>query len=191
MLIGILAVQGDFARHFSKIKRLGIEALEVKTEKDLRRTDGLIIPGGESTTIKKVLDAGGLYSAVRDYTLKKPVFGTCAGCIMLAQKLVNDRMETLRAMDIAVERNAYGNQIDSFIDMVRMNGHALEAVFIRAPIIREVGSGVRVLITHHDNPVLVRQDHLLGCTFHPELTDDDTIHRYFTGMVDDYSRENQ
>jgi len=183
LVVGVLAVQGDFEKHLLKIKKLGVKALEVRTGSELSAVDALIIPGGESTTIKKVLSAGGMFAPLKEFAKTHPVFGTCAGSIMLARTLADDPLETLGVMDITIKRNAYGSQVDSFIDTVRMNGQALEAVFIRAPKIIQTGPDVTVLITHQSDPVLVRQGRLLACTFHPELTSDNTIHRYFITMA--------
>ena len=182
MIVGVLAVQGDFEKHIKVLKKLGVTPVEVRTRQELDQLQGLIIPGGESTTIIKMLKAGGIFDAVKEFVQTKPVFGTCAGSIILAKKLANPDLDTLNAMDIKIERNAYGTQVDSFIDNVEFNGKEIEAVFIRAPRIVEHNGSVDILIKHGEDPVLVRQDNIIACTFHPELTDDPSIHKYFLDM---------
>lgn len=182
MIIGVLAVQGDYQKHLEVLKRLNVDSAGVKTRQDLKRVDGLIVPGGESTTIMKMLNFAGMVADLIQFASCKPILGTCAGSIILAKKLAHPDLQTLAIMDITVNRNAYGTQVDSFIDTVTFQNKEIEAVFIRAPKILETGDGVEVLIRHRESPVLVRQNNLLACTFHPELTDDDTIHKYFLDM---------
>lgn len=184
MVIGVLAVQGDYQKHLEVLKQLNIDSAGVKTRQDLKRVDGLIIPGGESTTIMKMLNFADMVDELKNFAEHKPVFGTCAGSIILAKNLSNPDLVTIGAMDITISRNAYGTQVDSFIDIVEFQGKKLEAVFIRAPKILETGDGVEVLIHHQQLPVLVRQKNLLACTFHPELSEDDTIHKYFLSMFE-------
>ncbi len=183
-IVGVLALQGDFERHRAAVERAGAQALEVRTAAQLASCDGLIIPGGESTTMLKLLDIEKLTDAVMEFAAKKPVYGTCAGAILLAQHVSGPEQRSLGLMDIDVERNAYGRQIDSRIDQVDVNGGpALEAVFIRAPIIRRVGADARVRARYHGDPVWVEQGRHMVTTFHPELSGDDRVHREFVEKV--------
>jgi pyridoxal 5'-phosphate synthase pdxT subunit len=185
--VGILALQGDFAMHAKMLDRIGEPWKLVKHVRELDEVRGLIMPGGESTTILKFLAANGIGPAINQFAASgKPIFGTCAGAILLAQNVLNPPQERLGLMDITVERNAYGRQIDSSIqqgECPEITQHLVEMVFIRAPIIRRVGEGVRVLGRCGELPVLVEQGNLLAATFHPELTDDETIHRYFLSKL--------
>ena len=178
--VGVLALQGDFEAHRKALERAGAKAIEVRTKDQLEQCDGLIIPGGESTTMLKLLDIEGLTDAVREYGSRKPIYGTCAGAILLAHEVTHPPQPSLDLMNISVERNAYGRQIDSRIAKVPVNGGGdFEAVFIRAPIIRKVGEGVNVLASYQGDPVWVEQGRHMVTTFHPELTDDPRIHRRF------------
>ena len=181
--VGILAIQGDFELHAKMLDRLGVPWKLVKHVADLREVAGLILPGGESTTMLNVFADEGMDTAIRDFAAAgKPIFGTCAGTILLAKEVLNPPQARLGLMDIAVERNAYGRQIDSSVregECPELADHPVQMVFIRAPIIRRVGHGVRVLGRADGLPVLVEQGNLLAATFHPELTEDETIHRYF------------
>lgn len=181
--VGILALQGDFAMHSKMLDRIGTSWKLVKHASDLKEVGGLIMPGGESTTMLKFFAANGIAPAIKEFAAHgKPIFGTCAGAILLAQNVLNPPQERLGLMDITVERNAYGRQIDSSVQQgtcPEISDHPLEMVFIRAPIIRRIGDGVRVIGRCGDLPVLVEQGNLLAATFHPELTEDGTIHRYF------------
>jgi pyridoxal 5'-phosphate synthase pdxT subunit len=180
---GILAIQGDFAMHAKMLDRVGVPWRLVKHAREMQGVDGLILPGGESTTMLKFLTGEGMGEAVREFAAAgKPVFGTCAGAILLAGDVTGPSQETLGLMDISVERNAYGRQIDSSVrtgECPELSDHPIEMVFIRAPIIRRVGDRVKVLGRAEGLPVLVEQNNLLVATFHPELTEDETIHRYF------------
>lgn len=186
--VGILAVQGDFAMHGKMLDTLGIPWTLVKHATDLDAVSGLIMPGGESTTMLKLFALEGLDSAIKDFAAQgKPIFGTCAGAILLAKEVLKPPQEKLGLIDIGVERNAYGRQVDSSVrvgDCPDLADHPVEMVFIRAPIIRRVGDGVRVLGRCGDLPVLVEQGNILAGTFHPELTDDQTVHRYFVKKLD-------
>jgi 5'-phosphate synthase pdxT subunit len=181
--VGILALQGDFALHAKMLDRIGEPWRLVKHVRELEEVSGLILPGGESTTMLKFFTANGIAPAIKEFAARgKPIFGTCAGAILLAQNVLNPPQERLGLMDITVERNAYGRQIDSSIQQgncPEISPHSIEMVFIRAPIIRRVGKGVHVLGCCGELPVLVEQGNLLAATFHPELTEDETIHRYF------------
>lgn len=184
--IGILAIQGDFAAHAAMLDSLGAETREVRTVADLRECDGLILPGGESTTQLQFLQEEGLFDAIRKFAADdKPVFGTCAGAILLACKVEHPAQDSLKLLDMTVLRNAYGRQLasDVFFGQSTLEPAPLEMVFIRAPIIEKIGPGVRVLAEHGGKPVLVQKDNLLAATFHPELTNDATVHRYFLELV--------
>jgi 5'-phosphate synthase pdxT subunit len=177
---GILALQGDFEAHRKALERAGGHAIEVRTLADLERCDGLIIPGGESTTMLKLLDEEGLTEPLRRFSEHKPVYGSCAGAILLAREVTHPAQPSLGLMDLTVERNAYGRQIDSRIASIPMpEGDDLEAVFIRAPIIRRLGLGTTVLAQYDGNPVWVEQGRNMVTTFHPELTGDLRVHRRF------------
>lgn len=192
MKIGVLAIQGDFIRHQTILTRLHIDNVPVKNSTDLNSCEGLIIPGGESTTFVKLLKAFHLFSSLKEFGSNKAVMGTCAGLITLAKKVPNLAHETLNLIDIEVERNAYGRQIDSFIDDVKLminNDNAIfEGVFIRAPKIIKIGEGVKPLAYHHKNIVMAENEHILVSTFHPELTDDSRIHEYFLKKVKELQR---
>jgi 5'-phosphate synthase pdxT subunit len=177
--VGVLALQGDFERHEAALRRAGASPVNVRTAQALAEVDGLIIPGGESTTMLKLIGYEQLWDPLAEFLRVKPVFGTCAGAILLAREVESPKQASFGVMDIAVERNAYGRQIDSHIAQLDLNGQALEAVFIRAPIIRRVGDTVEVLASHRGDPVLVRQGRLMAATFHPELTCDPRVHELF------------
>lgn len=184
LTIGVLALQGDFDAHRRTLERLGVRAVLVRKPEELDGIDGLIIPGGESSTFLKFLEREGFLHKLRDFVSRKPAFGTCAGAILLA-KDVNPSQESLGALDIAIQRNAYGRQIDSSIMTAptKLGGDPLEMVFIRAPRIERVGAGVQVLAEREDHPVLVREGKILAATFHPELSNDLRIHELFLGIV--------
>ena len=184
--VGVLALQGDFEAHEKALARAGAEAVEVRTAEELENVQGLVIPGGESTTMLKLLDATGLKEPLRQFAETKPIFGTCAGAILMARQVTNPAQESLGLMDIEVQRNAYGRQLDSRIVNLNpeMEGGELEAVFIRAPIIRHVGPEAKVLARYKGDPVLVEQGRHLVATFHPELSQDDRIHRLFLDKVE-------
>jgi len=183
--VGVLALQGDFQAHQRALERAGAEAVEVRTAADLENIQGLVIPGGESTTMIKLLEREKLLDPLREFGRRRPIFGTCAGAILLATDLANAGQGSLGLMDMQVERNAYGRQIDSRIARLHPQGMdgGLEAVFIRAPIIRHVGKDAKVLATYEGDPVLVEQGRHLAATFHPELTDDARIHLMFLQKI--------
>jgi 5'-phosphate synthase pdxT subunit len=181
--IGVLALQGDFEAHRKAIERAGAQALEVRAAADLDRVDGLIIPGGESTAMLKLLDIENLLEPVRSFGSRKPVFGTCAGAILLASEVLHPAQPSLGMMDLTVERNAYGRQIDSRIARIELQGQSSEAVFIRAPIIRRVGPSARILATYENTPVLVEQGRHMASTFHPELSPGSRVHQHFIDKV--------
>lgn len=181
--IGVLALQGDFEAHRKALALAGAEVHEVRTAGDLEDLDGLVIPGGESTTMLKLLNEEKLFEPLCEFGETKPVFGTCAGAILLASDVLNPRQPSLSLMDLTVERNAYGRQIDSRIAHIDIDGKPAEAVFIRAPVIRRVGPGVRVLAEYQSSPVLVEQGKHLVATFHPELSDGNPVHQQFVEKV--------
>ena len=183
--IGVLALQGDFAAHARALEQAGAAASEVRKPAELAGLDGLILPGGESTTFLKFLERDGFLESLQRFVEQKPAFGTCAGCILLAKHVSRPAQESLAVMDISVERNAYGRQIDSAIQTgeTKLPGGPLEMVYIRAPRIVSVGPGVEVLAERDGFPVLVRQGRLLAATFHPELSNDDRVHRFFVNIV--------
>jgi pyridoxal 5'-phosphate synthase pdxT subunit len=181
--IGVLALQGDFEAHRKAVERAGATACEVRTAADLHAQDGLVIPGGESTTMMKLLNEENLLEPLREFGNKKPIFGTCAGAILLASEVLNPRQESLGLMDLTIERNAYGRQVDSRIAHIDVQGKPSEAVFIRAPVIRRVGANAKVLATYLQTPILVEQGKHLVATFHPELSSDDGVHRHFVEKI--------
>jgi 5'-phosphate synthase pdxT subunit len=182
MKIGVLALQGDFDAHKRRLEELGAEVVLVKKPEQLSDIDGLVIPGGESGTFLKLLGEDG-FAKLRDFVRVKPTFGTCAGCILLATDVENPKQAGLGAIDITVRRNAYGRQIDSSIREGKFLNDPVEMVFIRAPKIERVGSGVEVIATEGKDPVMVRKGNTLAATFHPELSDDRRIHQYFLDVV--------
>jgi 5'-phosphate synthase pdxT subunit len=181
--IGVLAIQGDFDLHAKMLERIGAPYKLVKHASELSEVGGLIMPGGESTTMLKFFSKEGMGNAIKEFVAAgQPVFGTCAGAILLAKEVLNPAQERLSLLDITIERNAYGRQVDSSVrrgECPEISPRPVEMVFIRAPIIRRVGEGVRVLGCCDSLPVLVEQGNILAATFHPELTEDETVHRYF------------
>jgi 5'-phosphate synthase pdxT subunit len=189
--VGVLALQGDFEAHAKAITLAGGEAVEVRTAEQLRSVDGLVIPGGESTTMLKLLNMMELVEPLAEFARTKPIFGTCAGAILLASEVLNPAQQSFGALDLTVERNAYGRQIDSRVAGItpsadfqkRAGGGDVEAVFIRAPIIRRVGAGATVLAEYDGDPVLVEQGRHMVATFHPELTQDPRVHKLFLSKI--------
>ncbi len=188
MKIGVLAVQGDFELHKKALRKLDVEVAEIRTLEQLATCDGLIIPGGESTTFVKLLKENGLFQALRQFGQKKTIMGTCAGLITLASEVENNGFETLQLIQLRVRRNAYGRQIDSFIDTVELElsgkRFSFEGVFIRAPKIVALGEGTRALGYHGQEVVMAENEHILVATFHPELTEDLRVHQYFLQKVE-------
>src|SRR5262249_12518326 len=188
MTIGVLALQGDFARHRAALDRIGVSSAEVRTPSQLARVDGVIMPGGESPTLLKLIDAWDFVPALEKFhAAGKPIFGTCAGLILLAREVRSPAQFSLALIDAVVERNAYGRQKESFETVGRADfgdGPApLKMVFIRAPRILQLGPGVTPLAHHRDECVMARHGSGLVAAFHPELTDEPTVHRYFAAMV--------
>ena len=188
MVVGVLAVQGAVREHLDALRRVGTDARTVRTPEEIAASSGLIIPGGESTTIGKLMARYGLLQPVRDLVASgKPLLGTCAGMILMASKIEAAAQDqpSLDLMDITVERNAFGRQVDSFeadLDFAGVNGGPIRAVFIRAPIITAVGTDAQTLATHEGRVVAVQQDRMLALSFHPELTADSRIHQYFLSL---------
>ncbi|WP_054025852.1 pyridoxal 5'-phosphate synthase glutaminase subunit PdxT [Bacillus sp. FJAT-28004] len=186
MKIGVLALQGAVAEHIRSLEAAGAEAVAVKRVEQLEELQGLVIPGGESTTIGKLMRKYGFMEAVADFSAQgKPLFGTCAGLIVLADEIEGQEDAHLRLMDMTVARNAFGRQQESFETDLDVKGidEPVRAVFIRAPLIKKVGASVDVLSTYRDEIVTARQGHLLAVSYHPELTDDYRLHAYFVDMV--------
>jgi 5'-phosphate synthase pdxT subunit len=184
--IGVLAIQGDYAAHADALAEAGAVPVEVRKCEELEDLDGLIIPGGESTTILKFLERGHFFEELKGFCQSHPVFGTCAGAILLAREVRNPSQDSLGVLDAVIERNAYGRQIDSSIlfSDTKLPGDKLEMVFIRAPRIVETGPQVEVLAQRDGKPTLVRQGKLMAATFHPELTPDDRrVHKAFVDLV--------
>lgn len=187
-LIGVLALQGGFAKHIAMLKKLGTTVREIRKPEDLLDCDGLIIPGGESTTIFKQMAFIKMQDALHAFMEKKAVFGTCAGLILLSTTILNSDMEPFKKIDVTIERNAFGRQADSFKVPVEMRlgrekTRLFPAIFIRAPRIKEHGETVQVLARYNGEAILVQQGCNLGATFHPELTDDSSVHAYFLSLV--------
>jgi 5'-phosphate synthase pdxT subunit len=182
MKIGVLALQGDFDAHRRRLEELGAEVVFVKKPEQFEEIDGLVIPGGESSTFLKLLGEAG-FDKLKQFVHAKPTFGTCAGAILLATEVENPKQQGLGAIDIGIRRNAYGRQLESSIREGKYEGSPIEMVFIRAPKIERVGSGVEVLATEGNDPVVVRHGSVMAATFHPELSDDPRVHRAFLDLI--------
>lgn len=181
-VIGVLALQGAFAKHEATIRKLGEKPLEVRKARDLFECDALIIPGGESTVIFRQLDFIELRNPIQEFGKEKPIFGTCAGLILMSKKVLNDPLVPFGMLDVEVERNAFGRQAESFkteVELETSPPQDISAIFIRAPRIRSVGPEVKVLASYEGEPILVNQGLHWGATFHPELTDELAVHRLF------------
>lgn len=186
MTVGILAVQGDYEAHSEVLERLGVEHRLVLRAADLTDVDGLVLPGGESSTMLKFLEAEGLRDAIVQFARRGgAIFGTCAGVILLAKEVRNPEQDSLGLADLTVVRNAYGRQLSSHVAqaVTKLSDLPLEMVFIRAPVIERVGNGVEVLAEYQGQPVLVREGRVMAATFHPELTKDTTVHKAFLQMI--------
>jgi len=183
--VGVLAIQGDYAAHANALSEAGAEAVEVRKACDLSGLDGLILPGGESTTMLKFLEKNDFFDVVQKFGSARPIFGTCAGAILLAREVTHPPQRSLGLLDAVVERNAYGRQIDSRIMQAAtsLGGGPLEMVFIRAPRIVQVGCGVEVLAEREGFPTLVKQGRILAATFHPELSADRRVHKLFVDGI--------
>jgi 5'-phosphate synthase pdxT subunit len=188
--VGVLALQGDFREHLATLATLGAEGIEVRTPEQLEAVDALIIPGGESTTIGKLAVRFGLMEPLRQrIEAGMPVYGTCAGMILLAREVTDGEQPLVGALDVVIERNAFGRQNDSFEEELAIDGldAPFRAVFIRAPWVAKVGEGVEVLASVDDHPVVVRQGHILASAFHPELTGDHRLHQMMLDWLVDRS----
>jgi len=189
--VGVLAIQGDYREHRTLLESLGADVKEIRLPDQLDEVDGLIIPGGESTTIVQLIDIYNMREKLRERVLNEgmPIWGTCAGMIVMAQKLSDHRPDPIKLMNIEVSRNAFGRQVDSFetdLEVEDMDGPPYHAVFIRAPVVDTIGEGVRIISSLDDGrPVAVRQGHMLATAFHPELTNDPRMHKLFLQMVDE------
>ena len=189
MNVGVLALQGDFREHLFALGECGVTGKLVKTESDIREIDALIIPGGESTTISKLAKAFGLSELISNRIADgMPTYGSCAGMILVAKSIIDpaSNQETFGGIDMQVRRNAFGRQVDSFetdLTFAGIGGAPFRAVFIRAPWVESVGAGVEVLASFNGHPVAIRQGHLLATSFHPELTGDNRIHRFFVDQL--------
>src|ERR1041385_4190017 len=188
MKIGVLALQGDFDAHRRRLEELGAEVVLVKKPEQFDGIDGLVIPGGESSTFLKLLGEAG-FEKLKEFVHNKPTFGTCAGAILLASEVENPKQLGLGALDISIRRNAYGRQLESSIREGKFADTPMEMVFIRAPKIERVGKNVKVLATEGSDPVVVLQGKTMAATFHPELSEDSRVHRTFLDLVRNSARQ--
>ncbi len=185
MKIGVLALQGSVEEHIKMLKKCDVEPVLIKSPNQLNEINGLIIPGGESTTIGKLIKMYGFDKEIkRRYLQGMPVYGTCAGAILLAKEIINSKQPRLALMDISIKRNDYGRQINSFETQLNISNKPFKGIFIRAPVISSIHEGCKILAEHDNKPVLIEQDNLLASTFHPELTNDLTLHKYFIEKVE-------
>ena len=187
MNIGVLSLQGAFLKHMSLLKKVGANPVNVRYEDDLMNLHGLIIPGGESTVLSKLIMKQSLYKPLEKFISKYPVYGTCAGLILLSKIIEKNKIvKSFEKLDISIKRNAWGRQINSFISNLKIKefDKTFKGIFIRAPKITKVSSKVDILSSINNSPVMIRQDNLLGTTFHPELSNDVRIHKYFIGMIE-------
>jgi len=190
--IGVLSLQGDYINHINILKELKVSSRKVKYLSDFEFIDGLIIPGGESTAISNLIEKENLHDTIKKFISEKPVYGTCAGLILLSKVILNNKskknIKSFNILDIEVERNGWGRQVNSFVENIEVKifNKNFKAIFIRAPKIKAVNKNVEVLSEFKGTPVMVRKDNILGTTFHPELTKDIRIHEYFTRIVKNY-----
>lgn len=186
MQVGVLALQGAFAAHCDCLASIGVQSVEVRTSEQLNSVGALLMPGGESSTMSQLLESSGLFDPIATCIADgMPVFGTCAGMILLASEILDGRSDqrSFSAIDISVRRNAFGRQVDSFEATINSSVGDFHGVFIRAPRIERVGDGVEVLGSINDEPVLVRQGNVLAASFHPELSNDARVHEYFVSIT--------
>ena len=192
----MLSLQGDFKNHIDILKELNINAKEVRYSNDFDSLDGLIIPGGESTSISNLIVEQGLYEVIEKFVNTKPVYGTCAGLILLSSRIMDSNnfkknINLFKVLDIEIERNGWGRQIDSFVQEIKIKPFKKDykAIFIRAPKIKSLDKSIEVLSKFLDTPVMIKKGYILGTTFHPELTKDIRVHEYFINMVKEYKIE--
>ena len=185
MLIGILAAQGAYKKHKDILDTINVDSVFVKNINQLSICDGLILPGGESTAIYNIIEGNNLYKSIKNFASDSYVFGTCAGMILMSSNKSTNLLKPLRLFDIKISRNAYGSQVDSFIDNVSLSfdSKKFSGVFIRAPKVISVSNDIELLSVYKDCPVLIRKDRFLASSFHPELTSDNRVHKYFVNMV--------
>ncbi|NGX42892.1 MAG: Pyridoxal 5'-phosphate synthase subunit PdxT [Chlamydiae bacterium] len=185
--VGVLALQGAFAKHMAAFQSLHAHVKEVRKPQELKECDALVIPGGESTTVARQIDFIGLREAIIDFAENKPILGTCAGLVLMAKNVIGHTITPFGFLDIEVERNGYGRQYESFtaeiVPSFPSSPSSFHAVFIRAPCIKKYGEKVKVLASYQTEPVLIQQDRFLAATFHPELSGDFSIHSYFLNML--------
>ena len=192
MEIGVLSLQGDYINHINVLKICNINAREVKYAADFNSIDALIIPGGESTAISNLIEKQNLYEVINEFINIKPVYGTCAGLILLASIITNNnqskKIKSFKILDMEIERNGWGRQVDSFTEKVEVKSfeEKFKALFIRAPKIKSLNKNIEVLSRVSDTPIMIKKNHILGTTFHPELTEDIRIHEYFINMVKEH-----
>lgn len=189
LTIGVLALQGGFSKHVESLKKIGIDVLLVRRPQDLEKCHGLIIPGGESTCMLHHMEFIGMFPTLQSFAENKPIFGTCAGLILLAEEVIGSSQKSLGVLQVTVERNAFGRQIESFAADVSLafedqKETSIRAIFIRAPRIRRCSPAVKILAAYEGEPILVQQGIHLGAVFHPELTQDLTIHKHFVKLVE-------
>jgi 5'-phosphate synthase pdxT subunit len=181
-MIGVLALQGDYSKHIQILEMLDFQVLEVRYPNELSLIEGLVIPGGESTTISDLMERSNFHEPIKIFAKKKPILGTCAGLIMMSKNINDDRIKSLDILDISVDRNAYGKQLDSFTSEIEVslnsNNYSFSATFIRAPKIDKVGKNVKILSFYKNKPIVVKQGHHLGLAFHPELAKTTFFHNY-------------
>lgn len=177
--VGVLALQGGFSKHIEILEKIGVEGLEVRKKADLSNIDGLILPGGESTTNIKLILSNKLFEPIQDFAKRKAIFGTCAGSILMGKSVSDFNFPSFGLFDLHVERNAYGRQVDSFLTEFSFLGNIVSAMFIRAPKFTRIAKGIELLAFYQDEAVILRNERHLICSCHPELTADETIHRYF------------
>ena len=190
MKIGVLSLQGDYQNHINRLRELSIDSKKVRYPNDLDLLDALIIPGGESTTMSNLIDKQGLYEVINNFISTKPVYGTCAGLILLSSIIKNNNqlkknIKSFKVLDMEIERNGWGRQINSFIKEIKIKPFKkkYKAIFIRAPKIKSLNKDIEVLSQFSNTPVMIKKGHILGTTFHPELTEDKRIHEYFINMI--------
>ncbi len=189
MLVGVLALQGDFHKHCEMLDSINVASRQVRKKEELESCDGLIIPGGESTTMMRQIEMVGLRSSLEEFAKSKPIFGTCAGLILMSHAVSDFCFKPFGWLNIEVERNAFGRQVDSFSTPIHLlmdtpEENTIDAFFIRAPKIRSWSESVRILAFYHDEPILVQEGHFLGASFHPELTHHVSIHKHFVSMIE-------